>query len=63
MVYRQGGITAEPFGMWLCWLVHLGRVVVIDLQTSAVFPGLSAAVDAMAWAEAPRDEVFFAPFR
>jgi len=61
-VYRTGPPQAEPFGMWLCWLVEGTELVLVDLQNGLVSRGVKEAVEKLHWAEPPREELFFAPF-
>ena len=62
-VFRNGPAEAEPFGVWLCWLVEGGRMVTVDLQNGAVCSSVREAVALLQWEEQPRAECFFAPFK
>ena len=64
-MFRSGPADAEPFGLWLGYLLSReGRVVYVDLQSSIVWDGeLRALIATYEWDTAPREEVFFAPFK
>ena len=63
LVFRQGPAEAEPFGVWLCWLLAGAELVFVDLQNGAVSGSLLEAVALLKWQEAPQEAVFYAPFR
>jgi hypothetical protein len=60
VVYRRAPPDAEPFGMWLGFVVLRGALFIVDLQNTLVSHSLPEAVAALEWEEQPQEEVFFA---
>ena len=63
VAFRKEASDAEPFGMWFGWIMCSGHLFVVDLQNSTVKPTLAASIAGLGWAQAPRAEVFYAPFK
>jgi hypothetical protein len=64
IVFRQGPKHAQPFGIWLIFLVDAsGKVAVIDVQNSTVSASAGEAIGKLGWHEPPRKEVFYARMR
>ena len=63
VVFRREGSDREPFGIWLGWIIVSGHLFIIDLQNKRIGNSLQDGIAALDWAQEPRPEAFFAPFR